>query len=148
MDNITRREVAFELIRLSDELTSQSRATRKNKQLSEARLSIIHFLIESGPQTLKSLADYRKVSAATMSKLVDAIVKEGWVLRANSRHDKRSKIFIVTRKGKTLADNENEQDLTTLTKIIEQLNPDEQANLSQAIQLIKKVTNLSAKVPV
>ena len=81
-----------------------------------------------------------------MSRLVDAIVKEGWVLRANSRQDKRSKIFIVTRKGKILAENENEQKLTTLLKVIEQLNPKEQLNLGQAVQLIKKVNKLSSKV--
>jgi len=114
-----------------------------NRQISTARLSIIRFLMESGPQTLKSLASYRKVSAATMSKLVAALVTEGWVLRANSRNDGRSKIFIVTRKGKMMAEDENAKDMKLLADIIQGLTEQEQSRLNKSIELVQKVINLN-----
>lgn len=143
-----RTRLAVELTQLSEALNSQSKTVRKKRLLSEARLSVIHFLMEYGPQTLKSLTDYRKVSAASMSRLVAALVEEGWVLRASSRKDKRSKIFIVTRKGKVVANNEREQELAILAKTLEQLTPEEQVSLSQSIQLLRKTISRLAKVPV
>ena len=148
MEDMKRRGLAVELIQLSEALSSQSKAIRKNSRLSEARLSIIHFLVDHGPQTLKSLAEYRKVSAATMSRLVAALVEEGWVLKANSRQDKRSKIFIVTRKGKSVANNEKEQELATLAKALEQLTPEEQETLNRGMGLIETVISRLAKIPV
>jgi len=145
---MTNKGLVVELTQLFDALNSQSKAIRKNSRLSEARLSIILFLVEQGPQTLKSLAEYRKVSAATMSRLVAALVKEDWILRANSRQDKRSKIFIVTRKGKVVANNERERDLATLAKALEQLTPEEQVDLGHGIGIIQKVITRLAKVPV
>ena len=136
------RESALLLQTLSDGLNRQFKGSSKRNQLSAARLSIIQYLIKRGPQTLKSIATYRKVSAPTMSRLMTALVTEGLVLRANSKHDRRSKIFIATRKGKKLASGESEQEIELLKTAIEKLTDQEQVNLKGSVLLVQKVINL------
>ncbi len=141
-NNLT-RDSAILLQSFFKHLDRQMKVTKKNQQISVPRLSIIEYLIEEGPQSLKSLADYRKVRAATMSCLVACLVDDGLVLRANAKHDKRSKLFIVTNKGKTLADAQAEQDISVLEKAIENLTKQEQLMLKPSIQLLQKIVNYS-----
>ena len=125
-----------------NDFTRQISITRS--RISSPRLSVIQHLIEQGPQTLKSLAAHRRVSAASMSRLVASLVLEGWVLRANSRKDKRSKIFMVTLKGKNLSVNESDNEIKKFQAVINNLSQQEQINLSQSVLLVKKVIGLAS----
>lgn len=144
----TIRDSAIVLQAFIKDLNRQKKPAQYNQQISISRLSIIQHLADKGPQTLKSLADYRKVSAATMSCLVTSMVADGWVLRANSRQDRRSKIFIVTRKGKTIVDESTEREQALLEGVIKNLTDQEQLILNQSVQLVQKVINSYKENPV
>ena len=139
MTNTDKKHKSAEIIQgLVKDLYRQKLTQTK---ISNPRLSVIQHLMHKGPQTLKSLAAYRNVSAASMSRLVDSLVSKGWVLRANSREDKRSKIFMVTRKGTDLANNQITQEQKSLEMIINTLSEEEQAKLYQSVLLVQKVIN-------
>ena len=112
-------------------------------KLSKARQSVLNFLINTGPQTLKQLANNRGVSAATMSKMVASLVTEGLVLSANSKHDRRSKIFIVTRKGMKIMDNEKVSRIESIEAVLENLSYDEKLNLKDSINIIQKIIRMA-----
>jgi DNA-binding MarR family transcriptional regulator len=50
-----------------------------------ARFQVLQFLAVEGPKTLKQLTKNRRVAAPTMSRLVSSLVKDGYVLVANSK---------------------------------------------------------------
>ena len=109
-------------------------------RISSARSVILRHLMVDGPKTLSALAAFRKVTAPTMSKLVASLVEQGLVLRACSKKDKRSIIFIITRKGRELVDINARIINQRIGSAIEKLSQTEQLKLKDAIDLIKKVT--------
>jgi DNA-binding MarR family transcriptional regulator len=135
------RKTAIVVQEFIKDLNSQMKSSRTNNQISAARISIIHYLIDKGPQTLMSLARYRKVSAASMSRLVASLVSQGWVLRANSKHDGRSKIFIITLKGKHLAMSDSERELEIIESIIKDYSKQQQVNLGMSVQVVQMMIN-------
>ncbi|PCJ46785.1 MAG: hypothetical protein COA74_12855 [Gammaproteobacteria bacterium] len=124
---------------LMDQQLVQQKNTSHSNQLSTARLTIIQFLIEKGPTSLKRLVEFRKVSPATMSRLVTCLVNDGLVLRANSKKDRRSKIFVVTTRGRKQANDMTEEQLQSLMLSIAKLSSDQQIMLNKSITLIKNV---------
>jgi len=79
-----------------------------------------------------------------MSRLVSSLVKDGYVLVANSKKDKRCKIFIVTTPGRAIASEHFSAQLNNMIKSIEKLSDEEHIMLNKSIQLIKNVINLSS----
>jgi len=133
------KQSALAIHDLLNDLSSKTIASRKTGILSVARLSIIEYLLQAGPKSLSDLANYRNVSAASMSRLVSALVKEGLLLVANSKKDRRSKIFLVTNKGKSLVTAEKADALKLLEIKIESLTVDDQLRLNKAVELVTKV---------
>jgi len=68
---------------------------------------------------------------------MDSLASGGWVLRANSKLDKRSKIFIITQKGKELVHQENDQKIQDLIVVIDSLTAKEQSELLKSVNILK-----------
>ena len=128
---------------IDDKSIKQNRSNNATK-LSTARFQVLQFLVVEGPKTLKQLTDNRRVTAATMSRLVSSLVTDGYVLVANSKKDKRCKIFIVTTQGRTIASEHFSAQLNNIIKSIGKLSDEEHLMLNKSIQLIKNVINLSS----
>jgi DNA-binding MarR family transcriptional regulator len=143
----SRRETAILLQSFIEQLINmqsiKQKRSNKANEISAARLSILKFLVMEGPKTLKQLADNRRVSAATMSRLVSSLVKDTYVLVASSKKDKRSKIFIITTFGRAIASEYFSAQLNNMIERIEKLSEQEQIMLNKSIQLIQNVINLS-----
>ena len=143
----SRRETAFLLQNFIEQLTNErsiiQKRSNKSTKISAARYQVLQFLIFEGPKTLKQLTANRRVAAATMSRLASSLVKDGYVLAANSKKDKRSKIFIITTSGREIASEYFSEQLNNLIERIEKLSVEEQIILNKSIQLIKNVINLS-----
>jgi DNA-binding MarR family transcriptional regulator len=144
----SRRETAIVLQnfieQLIDEQSIKKNRSNKATKISAARFQVLQFLVAEGPKTLKQLTDNRRVTAATMSRLVSYLVKDGYVLVANSKKDKRCKIFIVTTPGRAIASEHFSAQLNNMIKSIEKLSDEEHIMLNKSIQLIKNVINLSS----
>ena len=144
----SRRDTAIHLQDFIEQLINEQSITQKrlnkSSRITTARLSILQFLAVEGPKTLKQLTDNRRVTAATMSRLVATLVKDGYVLVANSKKDKRSKIFILTTLGRALASEHFSTQLNNIIESIEKLSEEEQIMLNKSIPLIKNVINLSS----
>ncbi len=68
---------------------------------------------------------------------MDSLASGGWVLRANSKLDKRSKKFILTQKGKKLVHQENDQKIQDLIVVIDSLTAKEQSELLKSVNILK-----------
>src|SRR5688572_31480815 len=67
--------------------------------LSAARLSALSVVVFGGPTTLGGLARAEQVTAPTMSKLVDALEREGLVTREADERDGRAVLVRPTGDG-------------------------------------------------
>lgn len=139
MDNKTLKVPLDAFQNFLKDVNTRIKGNQQKGLLSSARCSIIDHLIEKGPQSLTSLSIYRNVKAATMSRLLDSLVNDGLILRANSRLDRRSKIFMVTKLGKQMVDDAHQNERVQLEKIMSKLPEQDQATVSQAIQVVHKI---------
>lgn len=124
-----------------DDLHQNLQRSARHGKVSTARFSVIQCLIETGPQSLSALASYRGVTAATMSVLVASLVKAGLLLAAHSKNDRRSKLFIVTLKGKALVEEERQREVDSIVLIVQQLSQDERSKIGFSVELLQKIIN-------
>ncbi len=110
-----------------------------NYQMTPARLSVIQFLIEVGASSLNAIALNRGVSAATMSRIVGSLIADGLILKANSKSDKRSKMFFASRKAIELFEQYNEIEMKKYYDVLSKLSDDDKNNIVQSINLLTKI---------
>ena len=107
--------------------------------ISTARLCVLRYLIDNGPSSLISIAKHRKVSAATMSRLVASLVTEGYLIQAQSKSDRRSKLFLVTTLARQKVAEENQDQITLLNERLKYLTDDEKLLILKSTQLLQNV---------
>jgi DNA-binding MarR family transcriptional regulator len=86
----------LELVVLLGEDTRQSLA---KDGLTSSRASLLWLLGKSGPMTQRALADALKVSARTVTGLVDGLVATGFVSREPHPTDRRATLVTCTAHG-------------------------------------------------
>jgi DNA-binding MarR family transcriptional regulator len=99
-------------------------------------------LVFGGPLTLNRLAEAEQVRPPTMSRVVEALVKEGIVRRETNRDDRRSVIISPTDKGtKILHEGRNRRE-RRLIKLLSRLDADEIRCLGKASRILSKILSV------
>ena len=107
--------------------------------LTAPRLSVLSVLVFAGPRTLGQLAEAEQVQPPTMTRLVDALEKDGYVKRATDARDGRVTIISATKRGEALMWKGRERRVDSLAKRLASLTPAEMRELEAAAALISKV---------
>jgi DNA-binding MarR family transcriptional regulator len=107
--------------------------------LSGARLSALSVLEFAGPLTLGQLAAAERVRPPTMSRLVAALEREGWVERAPGPGDRRQVLLRTTPAGSRLMQQGRRRRASALSRRLARLSPDELALLERATELLERV---------
>lgn len=107
--------------------------------IGPAQASALSVAVFGGPLKLNELAEAEQVKPPTMSRIVEALVKEGLVRREANKHDRRSVIISPTEKGtKTLHEGRNRRE-KRLIKLLSQLDSDEVQCLGRASKILSKI---------
>jgi DNA-binding MarR family transcriptional regulator len=107
--------------------------------IGPAQASALSVVVFGGPLTLNKLAEAEQVKPPTMSRVVDALVKEGLVRRETNRHDRRSVIISPTARGtKVLHEGRNRRE-KRLIKLLSQLGDDEIRCLGKASKILSRI---------
>src|SRR5919197_5248022 len=104
--------------------------------LSAARLSALSVLVYGGPRTLGELAAAEQVRPATMTRIAQSLVEDGYARRAADPHDRRVVRLSATAKGRRVMQRGRERRVTNLARLLERLSPDEVARVHAAAGLI------------
>jgi DNA-binding MarR family transcriptional regulator len=107
--------------------------------LTAPRLSVLSVLVFAGPRTLGQLAQAEQVKPPTMTRLVDALEKDGYVRRTADKSDARVTIITATKAGETLMWKGRERRVDSLAKRLAGLSVAEMNQLEAAAALISKV---------
>jgi DNA-binding MarR family transcriptional regulator len=105
--------------------------------LSAARLSALSVLVFGGERTLGELAAAEHVRPATMTRIVQALEKDGLVKRERDADDGRVTRLRATTKGERVMWEGRERRVDTLAALLRRLTPEEIAYVLRAAELVE-----------
>lgn len=104
--------------------------------IGPAQLSALSILVFLGPKTMGELAEAEQVKAPTMTRIVEALVRQQLANRATSGSDRRSLRIAATPKGRKLLLASRDRRVQALAKRLENLSDGELIMLERAAQLL------------
>ena len=111
--------------------------------LTPARLSALSVLAYGGPQTMGELARREGVMLPTASRLVEALVEAGLVVRAPDGGDRRVVRVAITPGGRLLMEQGRARRIAALAGELEALEGDELDALSAAVAALERLERLA-----
>ena len=106
--------------------------------LTGPRLSALSVLVFRGPMSLAGLATAEQVSPPTMTRIVDALVKEGLVTREPEPGNRRRVRIAATEEGKRLLEAGRRRRVEALTQRLARLAESERRALERAVELLER----------
>jgi DNA-binding MarR family transcriptional regulator len=106
--------------------------------LSAARLSALSVLVFGGPRTLGDLAGAEQVRPATMTRIAQSLVEDGYARRAADPNDRRVVRISATPKGRRVMQQGRERRVAVLATLLARLSPDEIGRVHEAAALVEK----------
>jgi DNA-binding MarR family transcriptional regulator len=106
--------------------------------LSPARASALSVLVFGGARSLTELAEAEQVTAATMSRLVGALEREGLVRRYPDVNDARAIRLEATAKARRILERGRERRLDLLERLLSAATADEIEAVRVAAQAVER----------
>ena len=129
-------ELADRVHTLALELLRRVRAANAESALSAARLSALSVLVYSGPRTVGELAAADQVTAPTMSRLVTALEREGYVRRESDADDGRRVRVVVTPEGVRALNEARRRRVERVAELLDGIDPDRRRTLAEATEIL------------
>jgi DNA-binding MarR family transcriptional regulator len=105
--------------------------------LSAPRLSALSVVIYRGPISLTELAKAESVTAPTMTRLVQALVKAGLVEKSVDASDNRAVLLRATDLGRQTLDVARARRLAAIEELLSRLDPDDAASVERAVGILE-----------
>jgi DNA-binding MarR family transcriptional regulator len=135
---VSSRKLAAELLELWHHLmrgsTEQLYALIADLDLSITQMKTLHVLAEGGSElSVKELSDRLGLSLPGASRIVDALLRRGWLERREDTHDRRMKRVGITPDGVNVVDRIETARLAGLEDYAASLTPEQRNRLSSAL---------------
>ena len=104
-----------------------------------ARLSALSVLVYGGPQTVSELARREGVATPTMTRIVDALVRDGSVTRSPVASDRRQVLLEATEVGRRLMERGRARRIERLAGEIAALKPKQHKTLERALDVLESL---------
>ena len=131
------RALADRLHSLAIHLLRRIRRGDDESGLSAPRLSALSVIIYRGPISLTELAKAEGVTAPTMTRLVQALVRGGHVERSPNRTDNRVVMLHATPVGRRTLDIARANRLAALEQLLARLDPRETTLVERAVSALE-----------
>ena len=121
------KEIAVELnltgCRLKQFIASKLR--QMDVPLTPEQFMLIDLLWNQGEMTQQQLADQMQKDKNSVTKLVDAIERKGFVVRQQNPHDRRANTLVLTEKANQLKPGAKQKGISILDEILDGISEDE-----------------------
>ena len=107
--------------------------------IGPAQASALSVVVFAGPLALNKLAEAEQVTSPTMSRVVEALVREGLARREANRNDRRSVLVSPTDKGTKIIHEGRSRREKQLIKLLSQLDANEIRCLGKASKLLSRI---------
>ena len=106
--------------------------------LTPEQFMLIDLLWNQGEMSQQQLADQLQKDKNSVTKLVDAIERKGFVVRQQNLHDRRSNTLVLTDKANQLKPGAKQKGIYILDQMLEGLSEEELRNF---LATLKKLSN-------
>jgi len=107
--------------------------------ISAPRLSALSVLVFGGPRRIGGLADAEQVEPPTMTRLVDALERDGYVTRSPDPDDRRAVVISATASGTRALKKGRSQRVEALAAALRSLTPDQLTILAEGVEVLERV---------
>lgn len=129
------KEIAVELnlshCRLKQYIASMLK--KKGVPLTPEQFILIDLLWNQGAMSQQQLADQMQKDKNSVTKLVDAIEKKGFVVRSQNPKDRRSNTILLTEKAELLKSGAKQNGIYILDRMLEGISEEELRNFLQTL---------------
>ncbi|MBX2817769.1 MAG: MarR family winged helix-turn-helix transcriptional regulator [Saprospiraceae bacterium] len=120
-------------------LVRHSREQSASDDLTGPQRSVISRLVNKGPCTMGALADAEHVKAPTMTRIVQKLEAEGYIVKKVMESDRRNTVVDYTSKAWTALEKSRVNGSRALRNKLSVLSSKEHETLLDAIILLKKM---------
>jgi DNA-binding MarR family transcriptional regulator len=130
-------EVASHLHSAAIHLLRTVRRQDPMMELTPARASVLSVLVFGGSRTAGQLAETEQVAAPTMTKLINGLVRDGYVRKRRHPGDARAVVITATAKAEHALHEGKRRRVALLQSLFSGLTDDEWAALERAAAIIE-----------
>ena len=141
-DSVACDEIATLLHDQFSRLGRQLRSLELPQGMTPERLSALAVIEKRGPISVTGLADKERVRPATMSRMVSALVEEGFVKRSEDKQDGRGVLVSVTPKGRRTFHRAQQLRLQHLATALSALTQDQLDAMRSLAAALERLTSL------
>ncbi len=120
-------------------LSRRLRVEDEARGISGPRLSALSVLVSTGPMRIGELAQEEQVEPPTMTRLVDAMERDGQVRRQPDPQDRRAVVLRATAKGERALTKGSAQRVAMLADGVRALSPAQLAALARGVEVLEKM---------
>ena len=120
-------------------LSRRLRVEDEARGISGPRLSALSVLVSAGPMRIGELAQIEQVEPPTMTRLVDAMERDGQVTRAPDPQDRRAVLLRATAKGERALAKARAQRVAMLAAGVRSLSPPQLAALAKGMEVLEGI---------
>jgi DNA-binding MarR family transcriptional regulator len=131
-----RRRVAGRLHSAAIRVLRHARQADRESPLGPAQLSALSVLVYGGASNLRDLAESEQVSAPTMTRIVQALQRGGYVHIARSPADARASIVRTTPKGSAALERARSARLELIERLLARHSAAQIAALKEALDAL------------
>ena len=118
---------------------------QQNIDLTPEQFLLIDLLWNQGPLSQQDLADQMQKDKNSITKLVDAIERKGFVVRQQNPNDRRSNTIILTDLAYSLRDDAKTKGISILNRMLDGIPEDELHSFLQTLE--KLCSNMTVTDP-
>ncbi|MBX7241955.1 MAG: MarR family transcriptional regulator [Bacteroidia bacterium] len=130
----------LQMMSLRDSFRQHQNQIRNQYDISETEMEIILYVDKHGAQKMKHIGETFGIKFSTLTSLVDKIELIGLIKRVNSKEDRRSVLITLTKKGKKLVD-EYDQQAIKYSDLIAKQNDDSPGIFARLLRMITPESN-------
>ena len=137
--NVTIEEIGRSLHSSAIHLLRRVRTQDEALGVGPAQLSALSVVVFAGPISLNDLAKAELVKPPTMSRIIDALVKEGLVKRDVNKTDRRAIVISATARGTSLMHEGRSRREQLLVELLKPLKKSDLECLKKSVEIISKI---------
>ena len=133
------KEIAVELNLTGCKLKQflASKLKQMGVPLTPEQFMLIDLLWNHGEMSQQQLADLMHKDKNSVTKLVDAIERKGFVVRQQNKHDRRSNTLVLTERANQLKPGAKQKGISILDQMLEGINENELRMFLETLRKLK-----------
>ena len=122
-------------------LARRMRLERADEDVTDGQLSVLFVLTKHGAQTLGALSEHERVTPPSMNRTVNALEKNGLIVRESSPDDGRKVLITLTDRARALVAETQRRRVAWFSRQLASLSATERGALDTAAPILRTLAD-------